>query len=317
MLDILVGIDGGGTKTRVECYRASDFQLLGIGESGACNIAAMEIADALANVSAALARAGVAPGSVSAACAAVAGYSHRQRTLEFESALSSFLPNARVVVAPDYEAAFRSTLPGGSGVLVIAGTGSVAYARGGDGLSARAGGNGYLIDDAGSGYGVGRQALAATLAWQEGLGEPTEIGSYIAMRLGWSSAQLHRDYIIQEVYFGSLDRARIASLAEGVADAAGMGDVVAQRILMHAGGALARLAEAACRRAFPMQAGQILVAQVGSLWRAGAALTDVFERSLTRFAPLASFAEPTGYEPAWGAARMASELLKLPSVPVE
>ena len=310
MPDLLVGIDGGGTKTRVECYDASDFHLLGAGEAGSCNIAAMEIADALASVGAALANAGVAPASVSAVCAAVAGYSHQERRFKFQSALSSFLPNARVMTAPDYAAAFRSALPGGSGILVVAGTGSIAYARNNDGLSARAGGYGYLIDDAGSGYGVGRQALAAVLAAQEGLGEPTKIGAYAALRLGWTAAQMQRDHVIQEVYFGSLERARIASLAQAVADAAAVGDVVAQRILMHAGGALARLAESVFRRVFPPVAEQVLVARAGSLWQAGTALTDVFERSLQRFAPQSVFAEPSGYEPAWGAAQLALDLLK-------
>ncbi len=311
MPDLLVGLDGGGTKTRVECYDAADFQLLGAGEAGACNIAAMEIADALASAAAALGNAGIAPASVTAVCAAVAGYSHKERRFAFQAALSLLLPNARVRLAPDYEAAFRSALPGGSGVLVVAGTGSIAYARSSDGMSARAGGYGYLIDDAGSGYGVGRQALAAVLASQEGLGETTDISQYVAHLLGWTPAQMQRDHVVQEVYFGGLERAKIASLAKAVADAAAAGDTVAQRILMHAGGALARLADSACRRAFPAATQPIPVARVGSMWQAGASLTDVFERSLKRFAPLSVLVQPSGYEPAWGAAQLAAELLHL------
>ena len=269
----------------------------------------MPVAEALASVRQAVKAAGVNGIDMRLVCAAVAGYSHKVKRQEFTVALRLLFPKADVTVVPDYEAAFQSALPTGYGVVVIAGTGSIAYAQGRDNRAARAGGYGYLIDDAGSGYGVGRQALAAILAAQEGLGETTSLQELVANQFGWPIGKMTRDKVVQEVYFGDMDRVKIASLAQTVAEAAADGDGIAHRILMQAGGALARLADAACRLALIDKADVILVARIGGLWQAGAPLTDVFERSLSRFAPRSVYSQPTVYTPAWGAAQIAKRLM--------
>ncbi|HEX5324066.1 MAG TPA: BadF/BadG/BcrA/BcrD ATPase family protein, partial [Capsulimonadaceae bacterium] len=215
---------------------------------------------------------------------------------------------ARVQIVPDFAAAFTGATDGQPGIMVIAGTGSVAYGENAAGQGHRAGGYGYLIDDSGSGYGIGRSALSAVLNAADGVGPKTSLTERLAEELG-SSAW---DQIAAGVYGGAIDRVRIASLARVVSQAAEEDqDQVALSILLHAGGALARLAEAVATRLFT-QGEPFIVAAAGSLWEAGRALTDVFGRSLRRFAPLAHRAEAR-HEPVVGAALRAAQLLDKPA----
>lgn len=65
----------------------------------------------------------------------------------------------RVKVAPDFEIAHLAAFGRGPGVLLVASTGSVAFARGADGRTKRAGGLGPLLGDEGSGFWLGREAV--------------------------------------------------------------------------------------------------------------------------------------------------------------
>ena len=96
------------------------------------------------------------------------------------------------------------------------------------------------------------------------------------------------------------------------AQAAIEGDAVASAILMRAGGALAVLVQGVTAALFAGAVDEFAVARVGGLWAAGPPLTDVFERSVRRFAPLAVPVVPR-QSPVWGAARQARQLLSSPS----
>ncbi|MEK7233819.1 MAG: BadF/BadG/BcrA/BcrD ATPase family protein [Elusimicrobiota bacterium] len=65
---------------------------------------------------------------------------------------------AHVHVVPDFEIAHYAAFGAGPGVLLVASTGSIAYARGTDGKSRRAGGYGPLLGDEGSGFWLGKTA---------------------------------------------------------------------------------------------------------------------------------------------------------------
>ena len=301
MTGCVVGLDGGGTKTEARVL-GLEGEALGGGSSGPCNIAAVPVAAALAAAQtaaeSALAAAGKGVGDVRAICAGVAGFSQLERREEFRSGLQAFLPGVPVTVEPDYAVALAGATEGGPGIVVIAGTGSVAYGENGVGESHRAGAYGYLIDDAGSGYGVGRAALAAVLRAADGTGEPTSLTHRLLSTLGLASV----GSLIPSVYGGALDRLAIAALAPIVAAAALEDeDTVAQSLLMRSGGALARLAEAVAARLFPQAALPYPIVPIGSLWNAGPPLTDVFARSCARFAPAAVLSPPKN-APAHGAA---------------
>ncbi len=143
----------------------------------------------------------------------------------------------RTVLDNDMHVAFASAFGPGEGVLVYAGTGSVAYHETHAGEIVRAGGYGYLVDDAGAGYWLGHQGLRALFRQIDTLGKPskTSLAELLYARLG------SRDWpeIMPVVYGGG--REFVASLAPAVAEAERAGDETAKAILEQAGAELARL----------------------------------------------------------------------------
>lgn len=306
---LVLGIDGGGTQTRARAASLAG-TALGEGQGGPCNIAAMPMAEALASVleaaGQALGQAGHGAESVRAVCAGVAGTSYTDRRDALQSALQAHFTRAHVLVVSDFAIALTGAANGGPGVIVIAGTGSAAYGENAAGRTHRAGGYGYLLDDAGSGYGVGRTALAAALHAADGTGEPTRLTPRVLSALGLASVA----DIVPGVYGGGIDRVTVASLSRVVAAAAHEdNDAVARAILMRAGGALAQTARGVTSALFSDSADPFPLVTVGGLWSAGAALSDVFTRSLARFAPQAVLTE-AAYPPVQGAVLRALQILK-------
>lgn len=305
---LVLGIDGGGTQTRAR-VATGDGQTLGEGRGGPCNIAALPTADALASVldaaGQALGTAGQGTGDVQAVCAGVAGTSYADRRDALQAALEAHFTRARVLVVPDFAIALTGATNGGPGVIVIAGTGSAAYGENAAGQTHRAGGYGYLLDDAGSGYGVGRAALASVLHAADGTGEPTRLAQRVLSTLALRSVT----DIVPGVYGGGLDRVAVASLSRVVAAAAQEdNDAVARAILMRAGGALAQTARGVTSALFSDTPNPFPLVTVGGLWSAGAALSDVFTRSVARFAPHAVLRE-AAHPPVQGAVLRALQML--------
>jgi N-acetylglucosamine kinase-like BadF-type ATPase len=99
----------------------------------------------------------------------LAGISSTTQAAQIAAELES-RTGARVAVGNDGEAALLGAFAGAPGIVVIAGTGSIAFGRGPDGVLSRAGGHGYLIGDEGSGYWIGNQAVRRALASADGNG---------------------------------------------------------------------------------------------------------------------------------------------------
>ncbi|HEX2911691.1 MAG TPA: BadF/BadG/BcrA/BcrD ATPase family protein [Chloroflexia bacterium] len=150
------------------------------------------------------------------------------------------------------------------GVAVIAGDTGLAFARGPEGTSARAGGWGYLLGDEGSAHYIGLQAVKAVLRSADGRGNPTALTSMVERE--WKLAENRPDTLSQRVYslLAGLGtggnkaqiedstenfKRNLALLAPLVERAAANGDEVAGEILDEAAGALAEAAEAAIVRA--------------------------------------------------------------------
>lgn len=188
------------------------------------------------------------------------------------------LPEAAVRMMPDIHVAYLSAFQAGAGVLVYAGTGSIAFHLSAGGASTRAGGHGYLIDDAGGGFWIGREALKRVLRRADEQGSP--VGGALAAGLYAALGGSDWDTIRRAVYEGG--RARVAALTRVVALAAARGDEDARAVLAAAGGELARLARVVSGRL-----GVVLpVALAGGVARCGAPLTSALEAALpsgTRF----------------------------------
>ena len=303
MAGLVLGLDGGGTQTRVLAADL-DGRSMGTGAAGACNLAAVSpgeaLAAALSAADDALERAGGSRADVASVCAGVAGASYTERRALFLLGLQAAFPHAGVSVEPDYAIALTGATGGEPGMIVIAGTGSAAYGENAAGETHRTGAYGYLIDDGGSGYGVGREALAAVLRAADGTGAATALTERVLAALHLHSLS----EIVPGVYGGGLSRVTIAGLSRTVASASEDGDTVARAILLRAGGTLAQLAHGITLRLFAEEAAPFPVVTIGGLWNAGDVLADVFARSLRRFAPAAVITPPL-YPPVAGAVQRA------------
>ena len=243
-----LGVDAGASSTRWRLVDGGG-RVLGEGLAGPVTghlFAAEERQETLARLKGML-------GEVRAVAqphAVVAGVTGLHTGTEVAETLIKFfaegleLSPTRVAIDNDVSIAYRSAFRPGEGVLLYAGTGSVAYHIRADSVPARAGGYGYLIDDAGAGFWIGQAGLRRVLRWADETGGAVDRPLANAMYDALGS----RDWpnIMETVYGGG--RAGLAALAPAVAKAAREGDEAAVGILQDAGRELARLARALLER---------------------------------------------------------------------
>lgn len=153
-----------------------------------------------------------------------------------------FGPRVRLVLLNDVELAWWGAFEGGPGVVVVGGTGSMAYGRG-PGGSGRAGGFGPLFGDEGSAYWIGLEALRRASWAVDGRASPTLL-TRLAHVYGQGSLLELLAFLQGEP--GRL-RTRVAALAQEV-DRMAEGDLPARRLLLRAGRELGLLARTLARR---------------------------------------------------------------------
>src|SRR5882672_6096761 len=147
-----LGIDGGGSKT--SCVVGDEVNVLGRGSAGPSNI--VRVGEARARealhdaVREACRSANITPPQIARACLGMAG-AGRPQTRDAVRRLAAELIPGEIEVLTDIVIALRSAFHGKPGVVVISGTGSIAYGRNSKGQTARAGGWGPAISDEGSG----------------------------------------------------------------------------------------------------------------------------------------------------------------------
>jgi N-acetylglucosamine kinase-like BadF-type ATPase len=151
---------------------------------------------------------------------------------------------ARTLVVNDALVALVAGAGDQPGVVIVAGTGSIAYGRNADGQAARSGGWGYLLGDEGGGFWIGRAALSAVVRQFDGRGPATQLTDLVLaqMKLG-SPTEL-----IYEIYERDIYRHTIAALAPLVQRAMDGGDAVAAEILKRAGAELGSVAASVISR---------------------------------------------------------------------
>jgi glucosamine kinase len=201
-------------------------------------------------------------------CAGVgmAGLRQDVQARELSQALSG-QAGCPVHVTGDADTAQAGAFLGGPGVVVIAGTGSMAFGRNGDG-HARAGGHGFLLGDEGSAYWIGRAAARAALRWQDGMG-----GSEPIHRAVLAAAGTDLDDLVNDVCTHPAERATLTALAPALTALAAT-DPEAGRITRRAAEHLAALAQAVRDRLGPLPvAGAGRVFGADPIWDRFAELT--------------------------------------------
>jgi N-acetylglucosamine kinase-like BadF-type ATPase len=202
-----------------------------------------------------------------------------------------------VRVVHDAHIALAAGTEAREGIVLIAGTGSVAYGRDASGGEDRVGGWGYLLGDEGSGYEIGRRALTAVLRQFDGRGPQTALTELVlnAYRLPEPTA------LIPLVYGEQASREQVARAARLVFEAAAMGDAVAQSLLEHAAGELASHVVALLQK-MNFTAQRVHVVLAGGLFFADSPLQGLLAARLPEHVELRP-----GQPPVLGALRLARE----------
>lgn len=309
---VVAGVDGGASSTT--CVIADETgRVLGIGRGGPIDhlylpAGRRRTREAIGEAYASAARRARMRHPVRAVVAGLTGLEPGSVESSAAVRILKRVTHAQVVHATwDAEVAFHGASGGGSGVMVIAGTGSVALGRNAAGATARAGGYGYLIDDAGGGVSIGRAALRAALRSGEGWGPKTILADMFRAQFGeWPE-------IRRRVYGEGRGRALLASLVPQVEEAARHGDTVARSILADAGRSLAELASGVAAR-LEMQGETFDLFLVGGVFLAGTPVTGPLRAELQPRAPHARIRNPR-FPPPVGAVLMALEAGGVRSTP--
>lgn len=261
-MGLYLAVDAGGTKT--ECLIADDHRVLARRSTGtvklmrvAQQVATERLQDLLIDTAAAAA---VPLGQVTRSCVGLAGLSSASVRQWAERTMASTVAGD-VLLCGDEEIALDGAFPGGSGILVIAGTGSNVIARAANGTLFGAGGWGPVLGDEGSGYWIGNQALRAALHARD-RGIPTRLLDEI--QRFWKLDSLG-DLIAHGNRQPIPDFAELAPIVARCADNA---DALANRILEQAGEELAQQVAVAfgkMQASEPNVSGPIGIAYTGSV----------------------------------------------------
>jgi N-acetylglucosamine kinase-like BadF-type ATPase len=298
---LLLGADAGGSHSTV-VIGGPDLTVLGRADGPGAAMrpggAAKSAAVLVETARRAAAQAGVVL-PVDRAVIGAAGAGRAQEQAELEAALVETGAARRVRVLADGAVALEAAFGNGAGIIVNAGTGSIAYARDPAGMRHRAGGYGWQLGDEGGGYWLGRRALDVAARSQDGRGE----GSTLLARLLGALGLQHFDDLVR--WAAMATPAQMAALAPHVLNAAREGEVVAQRVVDDAARELVELV-AVLARHFP-GADPIPVATAGGLLLPQSPVTAAFRvglaASLQRVRLL-----PDRIDAAVGALRLAAEL---------
>ncbi|MGD0558358.1 MAG: BadF/BadG/BcrA/BcrD ATPase family protein [Streptosporangiaceae bacterium] len=251
---LVMGVDAGGTRIRV-AVAGLEGPVLGRGAGGAGNALSVPVPELASHLHEAIARAvhgedvakrvrSVVAGFAGAAPLMVdpadVGRERARAALAAACAEAGIAPDVTIEVRSDVEVAFASGAgSAGDGLVLVSGSGAVAGRIAAGRLAWTADGNGRLIDDAGSGFWIGRGAMRAALRALDGRAPWTSLVAAIAERLGVSVEALRgrggleavalRRALIREVT--SRGEFYLSTLCPLVTEAAAEGDAVASRIL--------------------------------------------------------------------------------------
>lgn len=221
-----LGIDGGGTKT-IAVVLDAEGEERGRGSGGPGNLVntpspalRAAICDAVGDAC----RIAQIPVTTrfAGACAGMAGYSAEAKREAFAVLFRDLVVADTYLVEPDFSIAYWGATHGEPGIVVIAGTGAVAYGRNANGDTQREDGLGFLLGDRGSGFNLGLRVLKYTLEqWKQGTRDT--LTQAVVRHTGAQS----QEQMVQWLY-GDFSPARVASLAPLVGQLAEQGDPAAR-----------------------------------------------------------------------------------------
>jgi len=269
-----LGIDGGGTRT--SCLIGDEKSVLGSGCAGASNV--LRIGKAAARtalvevIRQACDAAKIDPAQISRTCVGVAGAA-RPEVAEVVHRIMAETVSGQIEILGDMVIALQAAFGSGPGIVVIAGTGSIACGRNRAGQLARAGGWGFAVSDEGSGHWIGRAAISAALRAAD---QSDEVSPLLqAIMKVWNVE--HRDAMVMAA--NASPEPDFAALFPSVLATANAGEPAAASVLRRAGTELAALTKIVLGRLFS-NADTVPVAMSGGVFANSALVREVFYNEL-------------------------------------
>lgn len=305
--ELVLGVDGGATKTRAVVVDARQ-RVLGEGIAGPSNPLRVGVQAAVSAIREAIDRACRAAharrAEIVAAEMGLAGVKRADLRERMHDALAGLgIPTLEVVT--DADIALFGATGGKPGLVLIAGTGSVCCGSNARGQKFYAGGWGPIAGDEGSGSWIARRGLQAVARASDGRGRETPL---VKAACAYFNAAKPDD-LGTAIYAPSMTHDHIAGFARHVIECAKKRDAVSLAIMTDAGKELASAAVAVIKR-LRMERESFPVGYVGGVFNAGELLLKPLRREILRVAPEAQLAPPL-HAPAEAAARMAREQLQL------
>lgn len=296
-MQYFLGIDGGGSKTR--SLLGDEKSILASGSSSGCNIVRVGEACAQDSLTSAVheacVQAGISPREITRTCLGAAG-GVRPEIIAALRRIMAAVAGGEVEITGDMQIAFEDAFGQDAGIIVIAGTGSIAYGRNSEGKTARAGGWGFAVSDEGSGHWTGVEAVRMSLHARD-RGEVPGLLTDLISALG---VQRFEDFIVRVNGDPAPDFSAFFPVVLTAADA---GDPVARDILNRTGCELANLACNIAQQLFKSEH-EISVATHGGVFSNSAEVRKSFARRLNSICPAATHVART-IDPARGALQRA------------
>ena len=306
-MNYFIGFDGGGTKTEALLLDARG-QLAGRGVAGPSNPLRIGFELAFANLrtaaEAALSAARADAKQVRGACAGLAGAGSRRVVKRVMGFLVETFPAADVHVTTDANVALEAATNGGPGVILIAGTGSIALGRNGAGQTARAGGMGPWVGDEGSAFDIGRRGVIAVARARDGLAPVTLLSETIP-----AAFEATTFYPLVERVAESPEQV-FPSIFPLVVEAAELGDDPSREILFTAALALSQIALRVARH-LNLAEQKFVLTKSGGVFGHSRLLDGALDAFLVSGAPKVKI-QQLEVSPAVGAARWALRLAGVP-----
>ncbi|SFJ01373.1 BadF-type ATPase [Paenibacillus sp. UNC496MF] len=276
----VAGMDGGGTKTAVTVADEHGRAVHRF-TSGAINYNGQDeasIRQSFRAIMAEIAQACGGLGHLAYVCVGAAGVSNPAVRQRLTADVRECGYAGGLLITGDHETALCGALDSPVGMILIAGTGSICFGRDAAGHTHRTGGCGYLIDDEGSGYSIGRELLTAAAKAGDGRIPPTVVTGLVYERLGVTSVR----ELVGFVHDKRTNKKDVAALATLLAPACDAGDAAALAIVKKSAAALLELVGPVAER-LAMQGGRLVLA--GSVLLKNAYVRDAFEALLGQAYP--------------------------------
>jgi glucosamine kinase len=310
-----LGVDGGGSKTT--CVVGDETSILATFTAGPSNITRVGEAGAREALHQAIwgacVAAQIAPQQVGRVCIGAAGAGRGEIASTVGKLVAEIIP-CEIEIVGDMQIALAAAFGLGPGVMVIAGTGSIAYGRDARGKTARAGGWGFAISDEGSAHWIGRAAVSAVLRATDESGDDQARRDQAELNRLSPVSRLARELktacgvdTLQQLASKANLHPDFAALFPAVLVAAESGDVAARHVIAEAAKELAQLAGIVLRRLFPQDSSAgsaVPMAIAGGVFRHAAKIRELFYNEVRAANPNVGL-NPEVVDPVQGALQLA------------